>query len=400
MRKSLETLMQDARAYLVSQRYAENSILQYEIKWRKFERYCQTKGIKCPDRETGERFVREYELENPPKKSHRLMLASSVQLLFDAQIGVGLRRMNTERYLLPDQFVSEMNLYKESLETKHFAAATIRGRIYQAKRFLSWLGDMKVPDAASITPEHVYDYITSIAWMRPQSITDTKFILRGFLTFLCEHCGASSSIGSLFPVIRVDKNSFLPSTYTPKEISSLLDGLDEPGRCALRDKAIVLLAIQHGLRAGDILGLKYDDIDWSCMRIALVQRKTGKQLTLPLQEESALAIIDYLKNERPDIEDSHIFFTHCAPFRPLVATSASHHMQASRVFERCGVDTRGKHHGLHSIRHSLAVNMLDSKTPLPVLSEVLGHNSTEASKVYLRVDVERLRSLSLEVPHG
>lgn len=161
----------------------------------------------------------------------------------------------------------------------------------------------------------------------------------------------------------------------------------------------MLLAIQHGLRSGDILGLTLDDIEWNLKRISLVQKKTGRSLSLPLQEESALAIIDYLKNERPETDFPEIFITCNAPYRPLAESRGSVHAEISAAFNRAGVVTEGKHHGLHAIRHSLAVSLLGSNTPIPVLAEILGHTSSNATKNYLRVDVEKLRPLSLEVPN-
>ena len=57
-----------------------------------------------------------------------------------------------------------------------------------------------------------------------------------------------------------------------------------------------------------------------------------------------------------------------------------------------------KKHGPHALRHSLAGFLLEKKTPLPVISEVLGHTNTESTKTYLRIDMESLRQCALEVP--
>jgi site-specific recombinase XerD len=401
MSKTLDELTKDAEALLVSKRYTENTVKHYGTRWRKFAKFCLDRGIDYPTEEDGERFVEEYDRLNTPVRSHRHMLSKAIRLLFRAQHGEGLNRMSAqERYCLPDRFSGCHGHYKNNMIAKGLATATVKGRAFQAKRFLWWLGCAGVQDVHSITAGHVYGYVSSIAWMRPQSISDTMFILRGFLSFLCERCGADQSLGNLFPIIHANKNSSLPSVYSTEEISRIISELKLEGRCALRDRAIVLLAAQHGLRVGDIFGLRLCDIDWTLMRIVVTQKKTRCDLSLPLQEESALALIDYLKNERPDSNDTHIFLTHCAPHEPLAASAASLHSKISQLFTASGIDIHNKHHGMHSIRHSLAVNMLESKVPLPVLSGVLGHSSTEATRVYLRVDFERLRPLSLEVPHG
>jgi site-specific recombinase XerD len=123
------------------------------------------------------------------------------------------------------------------------------------------------------------------------------------------------------------------------------------------------------------------------------------RLSLHLHEECALAIIDYLKNERPESSDGHIFLECVAPYRPL-AKARTHHDVFSDGFARAGVDTTGKHHGAHAARHSLAVSMLSAKTPLPVITGILGHKSSNTTMRYLKVEAESPRPLSLEVPDG
>ena len=59
---------------------------------------------------------------------------------------------------------------------------------------------------------------------------------------------------------------------------------------------------------------------------------------------------------------------------------------------------KGKKHGAHSLRHSLASNMLKRNISLPVISTVLGHQTTETTKIYLKVDTGRLKECTLQMP--
>ena len=59
---------------------------------------------------------------------------------------------------------------------------------------------------------------------------------------------------------------------------------------------------------------------------------------------------------------------------------------------------QGKKHGPHALRHSLSSLMLENRVPLPVISEILSHTSTETTKVYLKIDVSHLRECALDVP--
>jgi integrase len=159
-----------------------------------------------------------------------------------------------------------------------------------------------------------------------------------------------------------------------------------------------MLAVQLGMRVGDIRNLQFENIDWRLKTVTLIQEKTKKALQLPLPDECFFALLDYLKNERPECDSTHIFVRSRAPYQAYSSSNAFHYL-ISACFARADVDTNNKHKGLHSLRHSSAVNLLFNDTPYPVISGILGHDSTNTTKRYLRMDVKHLRQLALEVPH-
>ena len=63
-----------------------------------------------------------------------------------------------------------------------------------------------------------------------------------------------------------------------------------------------------------------------------------------------------------------------------------------------GIDYSNKHHGPHSLRHSLATNLLNENIPISSISSILGHSNTKTTEIYLTVDEKHLKELSLEVP--
>jgi len=63
------------------------------------------------------------------------------------------------------------------------------------------------------------------------------------------------------------------------------------------------------------------------------------------------------------------------------------------------IDTTGRHHGMHSLRHSAASRMLNGGVPLNIVSETLGHSSMEVTEKYLKISIEQLRSAGLEVSY-
>jgi site-specific recombinase XerD len=188
----------------------------------------------------------------------------------------------------------------------------------------------------------------------------------------------------------------IPSVYSQEEVESLVNAIDRGHPQGKRDYAMILLAARYGLRVSDIIGMRFCNLDWEHNRIVLFQQKTDKKVDFPLSEEVGNAIIDYIKYGRPQIELPYIFITAHAPYREL--TSNVMGAAIKDYFRVAGVNFTDKKHGPHSLRHSLASNLLKSNEPLPVISEILGHSSTESTLEYLRIDMNLLRQCTLEVP--
>jgi len=188
----------------------------------------------------------------------------------------------------------------------------------------------------------------------------------------------------------------IPSVYSKEEVEALIGAIDRGHPQGKRDYAMILLAARYGLRISDIIGMRYCNLDWEHNRIILFQQKTGKKIILPLSEEVGNAIIDYLKYSRPNIELPYIFLTAKAPYRELSSNGMG--MAIRDYFRIAGVNFTNRKHGPHSLRHSLASNLLKSNESLPVISEILGHSNTETTMEYLRIDIQLLRQCTLDVP--
>jgi integrase len=77
-------------------------------------------------------------------------------------------------------------------------------------------------------------------------------------------------------------------------------------------------------------------------------------------------------------------------------TAITHVVQ--RAFTGAGLCTADRRFGPHALRHSLTKRLLEKMTPLPVITQVLGHESSESTGYYLRFDLESFKQCMLEVP--
>jgi integrase len=173
-----------------------------------------------------------------------------------------------------------------------------------------------------------------------------------------------------------------------------LDAIDRTTSLGLRDYAIFFLIATYGLRACDILALTLDDFRWRQGEMHVAQRKTGYPLVLPLTEAAGEAVLHYLRDGRPRISSRQLFLRVRAPMGPLKATAVNDAFES--WCKRSDVPFPAT--GVHCLRHSYALHLLRQGTSLKTIGDLLGHRSAESTCVYLRLDIEDLRQVPLELP--
>jgi hypothetical protein len=97
------------------------------------------------------------------------------------------------------------------------------------------------------------------------------------------------------------------SPYTEEEIRKVLSVIDNTSAIGKRDTAILMLALNTGLRAIDITRLCLEDIDWLSGEIHIVQSKTKHPLSLPLHASVMNAVADYILEARPKSNSKEVF---------------------------------------------------------------------------------------------
>ena len=176
----------------------------------------------------------------------------------------------------------------------------------------------------------------------------------------------------------------------------LLSNVDTSTKIGKRDYLILCLLIFYGLRISDIINLKYSNFDLNNNKIMLTQIKTRKRLELSLIEEVKYALLDYLKNSRISCNLEYIFVTYKNPIRKYDKKGLRD--IPTKYFIKSNIDIENKKHGPHSLRHSLASNMLSNGIGINEISKILGHSNLYTTSMYLTVYETQLKKLALEVP--
>ena len=195
------------------------------------------------------------------------------------------------------------------------------------------------------------------------------------------------------------KHSKIPTTYNEAEIRSIISAVERSSAIGKRDYLILLLAAEYGWRTKDIVRFRFNQIDWDKNVIRFNQSKTEVPVEYPLLSSIGNAIIDYLKNGRPKTNAEEIIVSAESSKKGQPLSSPTIHSIVSRYMSKANIKNwKQKKHGAHSLRHSLATNMLKKNISMPIISTVLGHQSTQSTKIYLSVDIEKLRECSLPIP--
>jgi len=243
-----------------------------------------------------------------------------------------------------------------------------------------------------ITLAEVSDTITHMATRYTGGLHSAIFSVRIFLLHLYENNFTPENLSLAVPEM-VARRTVFREGFTGDETACLLDEPDLATAVGKRDYAMMLLSAQTGLRACDVVNLKREDIDWRAREICIVQQKTRKPLSLPLEPESGNAIADYLLHARPESDLPYIFLCHTGALRPINNRSAS--ALVTKYLHRAKIDSDIPHRGFHSFRRAFGTRLLQNEIPLELLRQLLGHSKIDSAKPYLSVDEQGLKTCAL-----
>jgi site-specific recombinase XerD len=220
--------------------------------------------------------------------------------------------------------------------------------------------------------------------------------LRGVLRFGAASDTLPPGLDAHIDTPRVYRLEQIPRALPWESVCALLASIDRSTPMGMRDYAMLFLIATYGLRACDIRALRLEDIRWRQGEIRVAQRKTGQPLVLPLTDAAGDVLIQYLRNRRPQTPFRQLFLRVRAPMGPLKHTGVNDAFKG--CVKRSGLKLPFT--GIHCLRHSYALHLLRQGTSLKTIGDLLGHRTAESTCVYLRLAIEDLREVALDVPGG
>ena len=226
-----------------------------------------------------------------------------------------------------------------------------------------------------------------------QSLQHIVAQLRAFLRYCGDHGEAPGGL-DVIDTPRVYRGELPPRALDWTTVRRLLASIWRRSPRDWRDYTVLHLMAYYGLRPSEVAALRLDAVDWEAGTLRVDQRKTRSILILPLAARTLCLLRRYLQVGRADSDLPQLFLRIRSPIRAI------NHYGIIDIF-----NYRAARSGLpldsassYSLRHAFAMRLLRRGVGIKVIGDLLGHRSLEATCVYLRVDIDMLRTVGLPVP--
>lgn len=401
----IEKITEGLKELLIENNYNPSTINFYEREWKKIQSFLITEyGDTDYEMERGLKYLeKQYNLisryNDGTLSQQRVQLLRVVHMLED----YSLHKVLTRRYYasknpltLNKNYSLLFNEYAESINLSELSNSTINHYKRIATVFMDYLTQSKILSMNQITMDTCNSYLKTLAGYSFKTVEQNVCGVRHFLRFLHSSGRLAVDYAEKIHMPTVSKNVKIPSAWQIDELKAMLATIDRSSPIGKRDYAMIILACVLGLRISDIKNLRFNNFNWEDKKLTIIQHKTHKPLILPLPDAVGWAVIDYIKNGRPNYYESDIIFLKHMP--PFDSISDENHMQQqiTRYMRKAGIDQRSKKHsGFHSLRHSAASLLLEMETPLPVITDILGHSDSNVTSIYLKIDLQKLAECTL-----
>ena len=256
-------------------------------------------------------------------------------------------------------------------------------------QYLMYLGDLDLQNLSDVKSTHVRDYIRVLndGGMAPASISRIISSIRTYYRFL-----SSENILNENPVLLINNPKLpkkLPDVLSEKEISLIINAIQESSQFYQRDKAIIEMLYSCGIRVTELCNLEVSNlfIDEDLIR---VMGKGNKERLLPLGVRSKKYVNEYIKHSR----NSHIKKSGSS----FVFVSRNGN-QLTRAMINIILNKWTQVSGLkksvspHKLRHSFATHLLEGGADLRFVQALLGHSDISTTQIYTHIDKHYLKEV-------
>src|SRR6476661_2775120 len=288
----------------------------------------------------------------------------------------GFERTGRSQFAQPFADVAP-HFFTYLVEERGLRPTTLYSYRHHLERFQAYLRRIGVGSAQELSPVILSGHIVERAasGLARSTVREDAGVLRVFLRYLHREGLTATDLSDAVGWPQVYRKSTIPRSISWDAVNQVLAGVDRRTRAGRRDYAILLLLVTYGLRAREVAALTLDDIDWKHERLAIPERKAAHSTAFPLSPVVGEAILDYLRNGRPETTDRHLFFRAVAPHRPIGSAAVS--SRARHYLLQAGVTVPRP--GSHTLRHSAVQRLVDANLDLKTIGDFIGHRGPPRS---------------------
>lgn len=367
-------------------------IYEYSRFWYKFYVFLLDNQVDFSI-ENADSFLKKY-FDIIPEEVKGLAYTQKTVLRAITLLKIKYKNINYEniRYNKIKNHYEILENYEKYLKENNYSWRTIQTRILFTRRLLSFLDDNNI-DIKNIDIDLLNTYFSKYNYYKDKRglYSTTKL----FLKYLFEQEIINVPLHLKIFNHRMPYPKTIPSVWEEENINKLLNGIDRSTPLGKRNYAILLISTTLGLRASDIFNLKFKNINWNGNYIEFNQSKTNGYVKLPLFSSVGNAIIDYLKNGRPNCDLEYIFIRHKKHYKQLVTLYGT----IEKYIKNNNIEFKeNQKKGMHSFRHTVGSNLLNKNIPIDTIAPILGHANINTTGIYLKCDKNKLMScfISLE----
>jgi integrase/recombinase XerD len=273
-------------------------------------------------------------------------------------------------------------------DERSLSAGTVTGYAHIGGLFLA-TRPAENPGLEQITPSEVVAFVRQEAGRR--GAANVTAGLRAFLRFCHVQGLTPRPLVDAVPKLASWRLATLPKAVDPMTVEALFGSCDRRSAYGRRDFAVLMLLVRLGLRAGEVTGLRLEDLDWRAGEI-LIRGKGPRLERLPLPADVGEAVASWLRRGRPRCAAREVITRIRAPHGPLTPPGIAAIVHAACL--RAGVD----HLNAHRLRHTAATEMLRAGAGLAEIGQVLRHRNLFTTSIYAKVDRSGLRELASPWP--
>ncbi len=384
--------------------YSEESLRQYKYSFKLFKEYAALNDLEYYTQKLALAFLEEYcgglsqvDTNNYTFQTRKRAVAKLDEMYQYSTIS-SKKLSSRKEYIFKGCMKESIELYL-SHQKEILSYARIKSIKLYLERFSEYIA--AAPDVKTQTDlnaEHILGFVKRSSIYTDSTLYAMITCIRRYIQFLEENGILTKNLSHSIPRISKKRDRSFAKAFTKEETTQLLNSITNDNSKERRDYAMILLAARVGLRSSDIVNLKLNNINWETNQISIIQQKTNTAATLPLLKDVGEAIINYIKNGRPEVDTQYIFIRENPPYTQL--NTSSLYTIVDGYLKRAKIKIpAGRKHGPHALRHSLATLLLENNIPITTIKEILSHKSTQTTKIYLKVAQAQLLQCALEVPN-